>query len=70
MDNAIPRIALVVTSLAERVAEPFESFVETVSRGSTSGLNVLANVLADGTLIRDEIIPKHVVGDYGDQACR
>lgn len=32
---------LVVASLAERVAQPFETLVETVSGGSASGLDVL-----------------------------
>lgn len=32
---------LVVASFAQRVAEPLETFVETVARGSTCGLDVL-----------------------------
>ena len=32
---------LIVTGLAERVAQPFETLVETVTRGSAGGLNIL-----------------------------
>lgn len=40
--DAFPRTdRLVVASLAERVAEPFETFVETITRGSAGGLDVL-----------------------------
>jgi hypothetical protein len=34
-------LPLLVTGLAERVAEPLETFVETVTRGGASGLDVL-----------------------------
>jgi hypothetical protein len=35
---------LVVASLAERIAQPFETLIKTVSRRSASGLNVLMQV--------------------------
>lgn len=39
---AVSLETLVMTSLAERVAEPFETLVETITRGSASRLNVLS----------------------------
>ena len=40
-------ILLIVPSLSEGVAQPLQSFVETVARSSTSRLDVLCIVLAD-----------------------
>ncbi len=37
---------LVMAGLAQRVAEPFETFVETVSGGGAGGLDVLSHKLA------------------------
>jgi len=36
--------SLLVTSLAERACKPFQTLVETISRGGASGLNVLVLV--------------------------
>ena len=40
-------ILLIVPSLSEGVAQPLQSFIETIARSSTSRLDVLCVVLAD-----------------------
>lgn len=45
VDDAIPKRTLVVACLAQRVAEPLKSFVETVARSSASGLDILSIAL-------------------------
>jgi hypothetical protein len=62
---------LVVTGLAEGVAQPLETLVETVTGGSASRLNVLRGIssIALGVKVAQNI-PRHVVGGCEDQACR
>jgi len=47
----------VVTRLAERVAQPFETFVKTVTRGSAGGLDVPSTL--------SETVETKLIGDFG-----
>lgn len=62
---------LVVASLAERVGQPLETFVQTVTRCGASRLDVLWNLSAcDQPVMDGSDLPRRVVGGCGDQACR
>ena len=39
-------IFLIVSSLSERVAQPFQPFIKTITRSSTSRLNILTIISA------------------------
>jgi len=60
--------------LAERVAQPFETLVKTVTGGGASGLNVLLRCQFEGST--DDFgdgpldVPRHAVSDCEDRACR
>jgi hypothetical protein len=62
---------LVVAGLTERVAQPLETLVQTVTGCSASGLDVLEAILAqrfkEGCRVN---VPKRVVGGCEGQACR
>jgi hypothetical protein len=58
-----------VTSLFQSAGKPFETFVQTISRGGASGLDVLRVMLANTLLLMTVIdIPKHVVEGCEGQA--
>jgi hypothetical protein len=65
---------LVVAGLAERVAEPLETFVETITRRGASGLNVLrdscVSILPEDGAVRGGIVPKSAGAGCADRACR
>ena len=62
---------LVVSGLAEGVAQPLETLVETVSGGSASRLDVLQGVSGDALEVGvTRNSPRHVVGGCEDQACQ
>ena len=65
------RVPLVVSSLAEGVAQPFQPFVETVAGSGASGLNVLGRgqlqCLGGGSNVG---LPKRVASKSVDQVCQ
>ena len=73
-------LPLLVTSLAEGVAEPLETLVETVTRGSASGLDVLFKKVsemycfslaqASRVILRIEDVPRRAASGSAGQACR
>jgi hypothetical protein len=62
--------SLVVASLAERVAQPFEALVETITGCSASRLDVLINCQTSLVPAQNHDLPRHAGGDCGGQACR
>lgn len=62
--------SLRVASLSEGVAEPFQTFIETVTGGGTGGLNVLTVISTCQPSSMVHYSPRRVDGDYVDQACR
>lgn len=63
-------IRLVVACFSERVAQPFQPFIEAVTGGGASRLDVLACVSAKHRRNLQVALPMRAVEGCGDQVCR
>jgi hypothetical protein len=73
-------LPLLVAGLAERVAEPLETFVETVTRSGASGLDVLFEEVSNANIDNlsgtscvnwwSKNVPRRAASGSAGQACR
>lgn len=60
--------SLVTASLPQSLGKPFQTFIQTVTGGGASGLNVLGIGLAGVAVNMEKDIPRHGVSSSADPA--